>query len=120
MKKLLVLLVFVLISGCIFGRKNAEEEKPVFYYFYSQTCPFCRDAGVYVETLSEKYPQIEIKTVDVNGSQEEREIHKRKREKLNLRGGVPLFVMGENHVIGFRKGAQEKRIEAMIDKEIGK
>ncbi len=119
MKKLLSVLVFILISGCVFGNK-AQEEKPVFYYFYSQRCPFCRDAGVYVETLSEKFPQVEIRTVDVNGSDEDKELHKKIREKLNLRGGVPLFVMGENHVIGFRKGSQEKVIENMINKELKK
>ena len=119
MKKLVAILVFVLVSGCIFGGKS-KEEPPVFYYFFSQRCGFCRDAGVYVETLSEKYPQIEIKKVDVNGSEEEKALHKRKREELSLRGGVPLFVMGKNHVIGFRKGSQEKRIEAMINKELKK
>jgi thiol-disulfide isomerase/thioredoxin len=116
MKKLFIAIIFVLISGCLFANK-----KPVFYFFHSDNCPHCIVAKPFIEEMEKKYPQVEFKSLEVSRDLDAREIYTSKIEELKIgRGGVPLFFLEKSHVIGFRKGSHEKKIEKMIEKELKK
>jgi len=116
MRKYFCILFFIFISGCLFANK-----KPVFYFFHSDNCPHCVTAKPFIKEMEKKYPQVEFKTLEVSRDLDSREFFKSKIEELKIdRGGVPLFVMGKDHVIGFRQGSHEKKIEKMIEKEVKK
>ncbi|MBO4441828.1 thioredoxin family protein [bacterium] len=113
------LAAFILILGgtlCV----NASEEsgKPVFYFLYSTGCPHCIKAKPFVESLRDKYPQVEFRLLEVTGSEENRYIYYAKVKKLGITSnGVPLFVIGKNYRMGFDESLKSE-IEEMIRKEL--
>ncbi|MFO7734718.1 MAG: thioredoxin family protein [bacterium] len=121
-KTLLFLVVcsfFISVQGCK-SLEKSKEDAPVFYYFYSPTCPHCKAAEGYIKNISEKHPELKLEKINIYDSQENQEFYKKTLKKHGLRSGVPLFIMGDSHVRGFSKKSGGKRIESMISKEKGK
>lgn len=110
---------FVLIIGGTFCIKAAEEGgKPVFYFLYTTGCPHCIKAKPFVESLRDKYPQVEFRLLEVTGSEENKYIYYAKVKKLGITSnGVPLFVIGKNYRMGFNDSLKSG-IEEMIKKEL--
>lgn len=95
-------------------------DKPVFYFFHSETCPHCVEASPFVDELIKKYPQIEFKKLEVSGNLENKELYIKKVEELKIdKPGVPVFALEKSYIIGF-DDSYKKKIEAMIEKEIKK
>ncbi len=93
-----------------------ENQRPVFYFFHSDLCPHCIEAKPFVAELKKRYPQIEIREMEVSGNPVNREIFIRKTQDLGIdRRGVPFFLMGKRYIAGFRKGASEETIVALIE-----
>ena len=69
------------------------------YFFYSNTCPHCHDA---LEYLNSKYPDLELTMVNV-GTPGGYNLLIESARKFNLGNmiGTPLFVMGNNHLMGW-------------------
>ncbi|MBR4489116.1 thioredoxin family protein [bacterium] len=115
MKKILVLLVFVLIPFVFSAEELSESE--VFYFFYSSYCPHCHEAMPFVEELEKERPDITFKKLEVSEDEVNRALFRKKSEKLGIKGsGVPTFVFKDKYIVGFKKGTYEKRIRAMIGK----
>ena len=57
----LALLLFLFLVKPVF----AQEGKVNIYFFWAKGCPHCHKEMVFLETLAEKYPQIEIKDYEV-------------------------------------------------------
>lgn len=108
---------FVFYQGCKSFEKAAEEA-PTFYYFYSPTCPHCKTAEKYMKNLSEKYPELKVEKINIYSSQENQEFYRKTLEENKLRGGVPLFIMGDSHVRGFGRKSGGEQIDSMILKEL--
>ncbi|HDT11249.1 MAG TPA: thioredoxin [bacterium] len=116
MKNLFPVLFLIFISGCLFA-----DKKPVFYFFHSENCPHCIVAKPFIKSLEEKYPEVEFKNLEVSRNLDAKELYMTKIEELKIgRGGVPLFVLEKDYVIGFRKGSHEKKIEKMIEELLKK
>lgn len=86
-----------MLTGC--NKENSELDNSKAYLFYSQTCPHCHEAREYI---SKKYDNVDIIQMDVatpNGKKLLFECAK----KFNLGNdiGVPLFCLGDKHIMGW-------------------
>ena len=108
-------LIFVLI---LLSSLSLFAAKPIFYFFHSENCPHCVKAKPFIEKMEKKYPKVAFKKMEVSRNLDNRDIYKKKILSLKIpRGGVPLFVINKDYVIGFNK-SYEKKIEKMIKKNL--
>ncbi len=71
--------------------------------------------------METKHPEIQFKELEVTQVPENMALFKSKVAELNIEGvGVPLFVMGKDYEVGFKKGEYEPRIEKLITKHLPK
>ena len=119
MKKILLLLVFALISFCASAGEPQQSDE--FYFFYSATCPHCHEAMPFVEELEKERPDITFKKLEVSGNEVNLALFRKKSEKLGIKGsGVPTFIFKDKYIVGFRKGVFEEKIRAMIGRQAPK
>ena len=107
MKKLLVAFVLSLtmLSGCSKGADNTIDNNTA-YLFYSQSCPHCHEAREYI---AKKYPDLNMVQVDVATPQGKDMLFKcANKFKLGQNIGVPLFCLGENHLMGWNSSYKIK------------
>jgi thiol-disulfide isomerase/thioredoxin len=99
------------------GPVAPETDPGVFYYFFSYSCAYCRDAGRYVRELAGRYPDIEFRRLEVVMDHENQALLADISRRLQIKiPGVPLFVYGDAYVVGFKdQEVQKARIEAMIE-----
>lgn len=110
MKKAVTL--FALLATCAL----AAADRPVFYFFHSENCPHCHEAKPFMAEVKKKYPDIEFRELEVSRDLVNREILLKKAQQLGIsRIGVPLFIIGETYLSGFKKGEFEKKITDLID-----
>ena len=118
MKKFLLFL-FVFVCIPLFAGSSdlaADQDKDVFYFFYSYKCPHCIEAHPFIENLKKEYPQIIFKDLEVMKVPENRELFKKMIGKLGIQGGgVPTFIFNGKFVVGFQSGHHDKLIRQMID-----
>jgi len=57
------LILFFILGG--FNLSFAQTEKVEIHFFYSAICPHCAEEEEFLQTLKEKYPEIEIKEYEV-------------------------------------------------------
>ena len=79
-------------------------KKQRFLFFYSQICPYCKAEKIFLEDLSKKYSEIEIKSLGVfekenieilGGFYEKYQVPKEKR------GFVPITFIRDRYFLGF-------------------
>ena len=113
MKKRLFVLLAVLFFSVISAEETPQKER--FYLFYSESCPHCHEAMPFIESLEKEFPDIEFNKLEVSAHPEHLAVFNKKMEKLGTQaGGVPTFVFRDKYVVGFKKGAFEEKIRAMI------
>ena len=109
--KLLILAFFFLLPFNVFG---LEEEKVKLYLFYGDGCPHCADEKVFLDSIDDKYPNLEIVKYEVWYNDENSKLLSEVEEKLHIvRRGVPTTVIGKDVMVGFNS-ANGGRIERAI------
>ncbi|HPG35884.1 MAG TPA: hypothetical protein PLG63_06085, partial [bacterium] len=94
----------------------SDQDKDVFYFFYSYKCPHCVEAHPFIDKLKKEYPDIIFKDLEVMKVLENRELFKKMIGKLGIQGGgVPTFIFNGKFVVGFQSGHHDKLIRQMID-----
>ena len=115
MKKIFVFLALAMAAFVLYAEDASAND--VFYFFYSASCPHCHEAMPFVDELEKERPDITFKKLEVSGNEVNRALFRKKAEKLGIKGGgVPTFVFKDKYIVGFRKGAYEDKIRAMIGK----
>ena len=113
MKKCLFVLIAAIFSFIVSAEETQQKER--FYFFYSESCPHCHDAMPFLEALEKEFPNIEFNKLEISEHPEHLAIFNKKMEKLGAQvGGVPTFVFKDKYLVGFKKGAFEEKIRAMI------
>ena len=119
MKKIFVLLAWALISLMLSAGDVSTND--AFYFFYSASCPHCHEAMPFVEELEKEFADIEFKKLEVSKSPENLAVFKKKIAELGIKGsGVPTFIFKDKYIVGFKKGAFEEKIRAMIGRPVKK
>ncbi|HNZ52563.1 MAG TPA: hypothetical protein PLD55_05335 [bacterium] len=114
MRKFLLVAVFMLLFPLFVTA--SDEDKDVFYFFYSYKCPHCIEAHPFIDKLKTEYPDIVFKELEVMKVAENRELFKKMIGKLGIQGGgVPTFIFNGKFVVGFQAGHHDKLIRQMID-----
>jgi len=122
MKKLIFLfltLVFLFGNACfVFSQK----EKIEIDFFYSAICPHCAEEKEFLQTLKEKYPEIEIKEYEVFYGLENQKILNEFYEKYQLpdreKGYVPVTFTPTKYFVGFNEQTGQE-IEACLRECLG-
>jgi len=114
MKKLIFLIsliFFLFLSPLIFAQQKVQ-----LWFFWGQGCPHCADEKPFLEELSKKYPQLEIKEFEVYYNKENQQLFEKVAKAYNTSaGGVPMTFVGKDFVLGF--GTEEttgKQIENLV------
>ena len=92
-----------------------KDKKGTFYFFYSYACPHCKHAHPFIKKLEKKYSQLSFKEIEIALPQHKDNLKKFQliAKKFDIRG-VPAFILGDLHIVGFRKGETESLLENMI------
>lgn len=87
---------------------------PPLLFYWGVGCPHCEDAMPFVRSLEQA--GLAVERVEVRQSAEGRDRFLSEAERLGVTApGIPFFVLGDRHVLGFRPGVTEQRIQTMID-----
>jgi len=112
-------LIFFAVLLCSAPLLAQENDEQVFYFFYSRSCPHCKEAHPFVEELKKRHPELTFRDLEVSQSEENRALFKRKCDELKIESrGVPTFILGAKSVVGFRKEVHDKMIEQMIHEHL--
>ena len=110
--KLLILAFFFLLPFNVFG---LEEEKVKLYLFYGDGCPHCADEKEFLDSIDDKYPNLEIIKNEVWYNDENSLLlDKLERELKITRSGVPTTIIGEEVIVGYNYATGSK-IERAIN-----
>jgi len=104
-------LVLALLAPLV---SQAEEQKTV-YHFYSKYCSHCLDQNVFLDKLSDEYPDVSILDFEVTADPQSADLFKRFADVSGNEGlAVPIIYIGNYFVLGyddeFGKGQEIKNI----------
>lgn len=99
------------------GAKKAAESQPVeqvyqpikAQLFLSDTCPWCqklKNSGFPTKFKNKYAEEVDLKIYEVNSKEGNREFYKAVK-KYNLRGGVPLMIIGSSVIPGYSDNMME-------------
>jgi len=102
-KKLVLILIFVISSFLLLAPStSAKENEVALYFFWSKNCPHCAKEKVFLKNLVKKYPQLIIKDYETNSPENwELLIKAGKQFDIKTPGLVPFAAVGENYIIGY-------------------
>ena len=110
--KLLILAFFFLLPFNVFG---LEEEKVKLYLFYGDGCPHCADEKEFLDSIDDKYPNLEIIKNEVWYNDENSLLLDKLEKELKItRSGVPTTIIGEEVIVGYNYATGSK-IERAIN-----
>lgn len=131
-KKILLLLLFILIPFNTFALsedytdkvseivgKDVEDGKVNIYFFHKTSCPHCKKEGKLLDSLEQKYENINIYRFEVSGdSQNAKYLDEVKKLFDETSGGVPYTVIGTETFLGYNSYVGEK-LEKTIQNYLG-
>jgi thiol-disulfide isomerase/thioredoxin len=115
LKSLLIcLILFFAITTFVFAESSDVPHTVNIYFFWGDGCPHCATEKPFLESLVEKYPQIELNTYEVYYDEENRALFWDFGEALGFEPqGVPTTIIGKQVWVGFRE-EYKAEIEAAV------
>ncbi|MFZ1897420.1 thioredoxin domain-containing protein [Methanoregula sp.] len=79
---------------------NASDN--IVYYFYGQGCPHCAKIEPFMENITKKYPDIDIRMVEVWYNQSNQQVYTQVNAQAGISTppGVPEIVIGKTVLVG--------------------
>lgn len=88
-------------------------------FFFGSDCPRCAEAKPFVDALERE--GVTVERIEVRGSPEGRRRFQQTASRLRLSAaGIPLFVVGERSVVGYRGRATEDEVRALLEPHEGR
>ena len=109
-----VLTCLVIISAT---NVMGADQNVTLYMFWGDGCPHCSDEEVFLNSLSTKYPELEIKDFEIYDSKDNAALFQNFVEGFNVPPplGVPAIFIGDYYIIGFMsEDTTGKEIESMV------
>jgi len=121
MKKLFALIIAFFLLTLFSTKVVLAQPKLEINFFYGQGCPHCAEARIFLESLKENYPNLEIGEYEIYTHPENQKLfiqfcQEYKTDPL----GVPMFFVGEKYFLGFRKETIGKEIENYLQEILSK
>ena len=105
---------FLIVPLYDVGAQDANDVN--IYFFWGEGCPHCEKAKPFLESLEEKYEDVELYDFEVWGNSENRKLLMEFGGRLDANAsGVPFIVVGETYVSGWMsESVTGKQIEEAI------
>ena len=101
-KLLLIVAVLVLFLDFLSAGAVLADNGLKAYFFGGEGCPHCAKEKAFLEKLVKKYPQLEIEDYEIYTHPEGLAKFKEICQDCGVEPlGVPMFFLGEEHIIGF-------------------
>ena len=112
---LLLLSVLVLSAHSVGAAPPQQEAEPVvLYFFWGDGCPHCAQQKPFLEELSERYPNLEVREYEIYYVEENRDLFLEMAEAVGFEArAVPTTVIGERHWVGYSEDIAQE-IEAQV------
>ena len=83
----------------------------VVYFFYGEECPHCKNVEPFIDNITKKYPDVEIKRLEVWHNQTNEQIYSAMNAAAGVSSapGVPEVIVGKVVLVG------EKNIPAKLE-----
>lgn len=101
----LTIFIFSGLASSAFAQNNFSKEAEI-YFFYSAVCPHCAEEKVFLGQLEEKYPEIEIKKLNVSEKENIdllEKLYKEYNVPSEVYGLVPITFIEEQYFLGFNE-----------------
>jgi thiol-disulfide isomerase/thioredoxin len=111
-----IILFCLLFAGIFFGQKTIAQQPTVnMYLFWGDGCPHCAAEHEALPVLKEKYPQLQIYTLEVWYDQNNQALMQTIAEALGTKAtGVPFTVIGDKYFSGFNEQTSISQFETRI------
>ncbi|ABC82016.1 membrane protein, putative [Anaeromyxobacter dehalogenans 2CP-C] len=87
---------------------------PALVVYWGVGCPHCEEALPYLDALARAHPALVVARYEVRQDAAGRARFRAEVERLGISPpGIPLFVAGDRHVLGFARGRSEAEVEAL-------
>ena len=98
----LALIMFSIGASTGLAQTNLENPEVVLIFFWGDGCPHCAEEKLFLETLVDKFPQLNIKTYEVYQNKENLSFLFALSDAMNFEArGVPVTIIGDQAWIGF-------------------
>ncbi len=119
MFKFVVKAIFFLLAVFIFAwpvKAQSTANEPTIHFFWSETCPHCKQEKVFLQSLQQKYPELIIRDYEVTNNKQNYELFKQLIKELEIDSvGVPLTVVNNQAIIGYYTDETTgKQIETVV------
>jgi thiol-disulfide isomerase/thioredoxin len=93
-------LVFAAVPAPAAASSGADDS--IVYYFYGQGCPHCAAIEPFMENMTKKYPDVDIRMLEVWYNQTNQQIYTQVNAQAGISSsqGVPEVVIGKTVLIG--------------------
>ena len=111
----LLIILLSLISNSVLAQENVSDKVNV-YFFWAEGCPHCANEKPFLESLKQKYSNLEVHSLEVTKSKENADLLARVGRELNVDvSGVPFTVIGKQYFIGwYNEETTGKSIEEAV------
>jgi thiol-disulfide isomerase/thioredoxin len=97
----------------------APPSRRVLVVFWGEGCPHCEQARPVVASLAAAHPSLAVEWVEVRRDPAGRERFLATVKRLGIESaGVPLFVLGDEAIVGFRGHATEVELATAVDRAL--
>jgi thiol-disulfide isomerase/thioredoxin len=111
--KILIITALILILSM---NAPAETGKVTIYFFWGQGCPHCEDMKPFIKELDNKYPYLEIKSLEVFKNEDNWGFLQNLSEAYNTTSrSVPDVFVGNKRVVGYGGNKTEEVIISLIE-----
>jgi len=84
------------------GTPVANGNDSIVYYFYGQGCPHCAHVEPFIENMTKKYPDVDIRMLEVWYNQTNQKTYSLVNAQAGITSppGVPEIVIGKTVLVG--------------------
>lgn len=121
MKRIIFLLILIFIAFPALQAAGGQTDKLEVNFFYSETCLHCAAEQKFLDTIEQKYPQVQINRHSISLAQCQGELIDlcKKHNIEQYIGLVPLTFVGEEFFLGFDNPEDMgQKIEASIQNQL--
>jgi len=98
---LLIILLIALFSSMIIAQTKNNDEINL-YFFWAEGCPHCSEEKIFLSKLEQKFPNLDIHSLEITKNKENAELLAKAGKELNVDiSGVPFTIVGEQYFIGW-------------------
>lgn len=95
--------------------RGADAPRVRFSFYYAFDCPHCKKAKPFVVELQKRHPALHFEYWEVKKDKEGRRRFSREVKRLGIQDpGVPLFVCGDEYVLGWEPPKTARAVRRMI------